>query len=385
MRNGSGGDRFYLYLRNSCKLIFVAGCKSHHQHCQQSQNRFHADNLRVDKFTFFTNTKGRVEKQWNHKVLGTDKAGFESLALEIFQFQYAGNLVYRAYTDALRINPVTVDSITKIPFLPVRFFKSHEVRAGLFEPAAIFESSGTTGNINSRHFVKSLELYKESFVKSFQQFYGDVQDWCIIGLLPSYLERGNSSLVYMMDDLVKRSAHPQSGFYLNEFEKLSAVLSALDKAGQKTLLLGVTYALLDFAEKFPQPLQHITIAETGGMKGRRKEMIREEVHGHLCTAFGITAVHSEYGMTELLSQAWSKGEGVFKCPPWMKILLRDEEDPFLIKQAGAGTINVIDLANVYSCSFIATDDAARLAADGSFEVLGRVDGSDLRGCSLMVV
>jgi Acyl-protein synthetase, LuxE len=326
-----------------------------------------------------------VEKQWNHKVFGADKAGFESLALEIFQFQYAENPVYSAYTDALRIKPSTVDSITKIPFLPVRFFKSHDVKTGLFEPAAIFESSGTTGSINSRHFVKNLDLYKESFVKSFEQFYGNVQEWCIIGLLPSYLERDNSSLVYMMDDLVKSSGHPQSGFYLNELENLSGVLSALEKAGQKTLLLGVTYALLDFAEKFPQPLQHIYMAETGGMKGRRKELIRQEVHEILCNAFGVTAVHSEYGMTELLSQAWSKGEGIFKCPPWMKILLRDEEDPFLIKQSGAGTINVIDLANVYSCSFIATDDAAKLAADGSFEVIGRVDGSDLRGCSLMVV
>ncbi|NOT50155.1 MAG: acyl transferase [Chitinophagaceae bacterium] len=323
--------------------------------------------------------------QWNDKVFGIKEESIEPLALEIFRFQAENNPVYRDFLQALKVDPSGIDDITRIPFLPVRFFKSHQIKTTLFEPQAVFESSGTTGSINSKHYVKDLSLYEESFVKGFEEFYGPINKYCIIGLLPSYVERQNSSLVYMVDKLVQLSEHPQSGFYLNEYEQLAAVLQELDKRKQPTFLVGVTFALLDFAEKFSFPLQHTIVMETGGMKGRRKEMIRPEVHDILKKAFQLSSVHSEYGMTELLSQAYSKGEGIFNCPPWMKILMRDEEDPFTVNRSGSGTINIIDLANIYSCSFIATDDVGRLNADGSFEVLGRVDGSDLRGCSLMVV
>jgi len=326
-----------------------------------------------------------MPEQWNHKVFGVKEVGFEALALEVFDFQSKNSPVYREYLQALKINPAAVTSLEQIPFLPVRFFKSHTVQTTLFEPATVFESSGTSGSIKSRHFVKDLSLYEESFTNGFELFYGPVNDWCIIGLLPSYLERNNSSLVFMVNKLIQLSNHPQSGFYLTEFDKLFTVLTELEKAEQKTLLIGVTFALLDFGEKFPLPLQQTIIMETGGMKGRREELIREEVHERLCKNFGVTHIHSEYGMTELLSQAYSKRDGIFHCPAWMKLLVRDEEDPFIVKKAGAGTINIIDLANIYSCSFIATDDIGKIHSNGSFEVLGRIDGSDLRGCSLMVV
>ena len=326
-----------------------------------------------------------MPEQWNHKILGVNEEGFEEVALEIFNFQAAENPVYKAYLQALGVEAGSVNTIDKIPFLPIRFFKSHAIRTTVFEPAVVFESSGTTGSINSRHLVKDLALYEESFTKGFELFYGSIKDYCIIGLLPSYLERNNSSLVLMVDKFIRLSEHPQSGFYLNEYEQLFAIINELETRKQKVLLVGVTFALLDFAEKHSLSLQNTIIMETGGMKGRREEMIRPAVHEILKKAFHTPAIHSEYGMTELLSQAYSKGEGIFNCPPWMKILLRDDEDPFFIKSEGSGAINVIDLANIYSCSFIATDDAGKLYADGSFEVLGRIDGSDLRGCSLMVV
>lgn len=323
--------------------------------------------------------------QWNDKIFGVKEENFEALALEVFRFQAKNNPVYSDFLRALKVEPARVSKITEIPFLPVRFFKSNQIKTTQFTPQAIFESSGTSASVNSRHFVKDLLLYEESFTKGFELAYGPINQYCIIGLLPSYLERGDSSLVYMVDKLVQLSEHPQSGFYLSEYEQLAVVLQELEKRKQPALLIGVTFALLDFAEKHSFPLQHTIVMETGGMKGRRQEMIRPEVHEILKKAFNLSVVHSEYGMTELLSQAWSKGEGVFNCPPWMKILMRDEEDPFLIKSAGSGTINIIDLANIWSCSFIATDDVGKLNADGSFEVLGRVDGSDLRGCSLMTV
>ena len=326
-----------------------------------------------------------MPEQWNHKILGVTERGFEAVALEIFNFQAAENPVYKAYLQALGVEAGSVNTIDKIPFLPIRFFKSHAIRTTVFEPAVVFESSGTTGIINSRHLVKDLALYEDSFTKGFELFYGSIKDYCIIGLLPSYLERNNSSLVLMVDKFIRLSEHPQSGFYLNEYEQLFAIINELETRKQKVLLVGVTFALLDFAEKHSLSLQNTIIMETGGMKGRREEMIRPAVHEILKEAFHTPVIHSEYGMTELLSQAYSKGEGIFNCPPWMKILLRDDEDPFFIKSEGSGAINVIDLANIYSCSFIATDDAGKLYADGSFEVLGRIDGSDLRGCSLMVV
>lgn len=331
-----------------------------------------------------------MPEQWNHKIFSLAEQGFEALSLEIFRHQYLANPVYKSYVDALTADPANICKIEQIPFLPIRFFKSHAVMSGDFEPEAVFESSGTTTTINSRHFVNDASLYKESFTRSFELFYGAAKELCIIGLLPSYLERNNSSLVYMVNELITQSNHPQSGFYLNEHEKLVAVLQQLESRKQPTLLIGVTFALLDLAEKFSMPLLYTTVMETGGMKGRRKEMIRAEVHDILKQAFHVPVIHSEYGMTELLSQAYSKGNGIFNCPPWMKVFVRDEEDPLHVRSSPGnrhitGAINIIDLANIHSCSFIATDDAGRLFPDGSFEVLGRLDNSDLRGCSLLTL
>ena len=328
--------------------------------------------------------------EWKPKVFGVDEAGFEPLALEIFRYQYDQNSLYQQYVDALGLDISQIVRLEQIPFLPIRFFKSHEVVTGEFEARAVFESSGTTGMVNSRHLVRDIELYRESFTRAFKNFYGDPKEYCVIGLLPSYLERQHSSLVFMVDRLIKASGHPDSGFYLQHHEKLIGVLDRLEAAGQKTLLIGVTFALLDLAKDFQLPLRHTIVMETGGMKGRRKEMVRAEVHALLKEAWQLPAIHSEYGMTELLSQAYSKGGGIFRTPPWMRVLLRDEEDPFSVSRAAAGrkdmagAINIIDLANVHSCSFLATDDAGRLYADDSFEVLGRMDNTDLRGCSLLV-
>lgn len=332
-----------------------------------------------------------MQCQWKDKVLAVNGSTFESLALALFRYQYENNIVYKQYTNALQIDPDAVQHLSQIPFLPIRFFKSHRVQTAIFEPATIFESSGTTGSINSRHFVKDTQLYKEFFTKGFELFYGRVKDWCILGLLPSYLERENSSLVFMVNELIRLSGHPDSGFYLDDYDKLGSLLNKLEDRGQKTLLLGVSFALLDFASVYSsgrngRSLKYTTVMETGGMKGRRKEMVRQEVHDILKKAFDLPHIHAEYGMTELLSQAYSTGGGIFKCPPWMKVLIREEDDPFEVRMASAsGAINIIDLANIYSCSFIATDDAGQLYSDGSFEVLGRIDNSDIRGCSLMVV
>ena len=316
---------------------------------------------------------------------------FETLALKIFRFQYEQNAIYRQYCDAIHVNKESIQRLEQIPFLPIGFFKSKEITSTQFEPMTVFESSGTTGSVNSKHFVKDTGLYEESFLKAFNIFYGDITSYCIIGLLPSYLERQHSSLVWMVNDLIKKSGHDQSGFYLYDFEKLKSLILQNEKAGQPSLLIGVTYALLDFFEKNSMKLQYTTIMETGGMKGRRAELTRTAVHQQLMERAGVTEVHSEYGMTELLSQAYSKKEGIFQCPPWMKVLLRSEDDPFEIHSSekinspfANGVINVIDLANLYSCSFIATDDMGKLYNDGSFEVLGRLDNSDVRGCSLMV-
>lgn len=326
-----------------------------------------------------------MDSQWNHKIFQVTDSDFDQLALNVYRYQYDNNSVYRQFSDALYKNPDVVRSLEQVPYLPVSFFKSHQVMTSVFEPDTVFESSGTTTSINSRHFVKDALMYEESFIKGFERCYSKTTDWCIIGLLPSYLERGNSSLVYMVDKLIKLSDHPDSGFYLYDFSRLADILSKLEVIGQKTLLIGVTYALLDFAESHPAKLKHTVVMETGGMKGRREELLRAEVHKRLCKAFEVDSIHSEYGMTELLSQAYSQDNGVFSCPPWMKIFARDEGDPLTVSRSGKGVINVIDLANIYSCSFIATDDAGKLHDDGSFEVLGRTDGSDLRGCSLLVL
>jgi phenylacetate-coenzyme A ligase PaaK-like adenylate-forming protein len=310
---------------------------------------------------------------------------FEELALEIFYFQSETVPVYKEFINYLKLKPKRIDTISKIPFLPVEFFKSHKIIVQGKKPQIVFDSSGTTGSTQSRHFVADVGLYKTSFLKSFSHFYGDPSEYCILALLPSYLERSGSSLVYMAEELIKYSGHPMSGFYLDETDKLMGVLRELKSAQTHAILIGVSFALADLAETYQGNLSGIIFMETGGMKGRRKEMVREELHGLLKNSFRISEVHSEYGMTELLSQAYSKGNGIFNCPLWMKILLRDSYDPLQnINTGNTGTINIIDLANIYSCSFLATSDLGKLHPDGSFEVLGRMDNSDIRGCNLMV-
>lgn len=316
---------------------------------------------------------------------------FTGLAIALFNHQYRHNTIYRRFCESLQVDPITVNSLDKIPFLPISFFKTQEVKTGEFENAVIFESSGTTQTTPSRHFIRDVAVYRQSFMSCFQRFYSMPQDKCILGLLPSYLERKNSSLVMMVDELIKVSQNPLSGFYLYNHEKLHRTILHNELLQLPTLLIGITYALLDFAETFPMQLKHTIVMETGGMKGRREEMTRQQVHGILQKQLGIGLVHSEYGMTELLSQAYSKGDGIFHCPAWMKILLREEDDPLHIITASdtpdkpqTGLINVIDLANMHSCCFIATDDIGRLYANESFEVLGRADSSEARGCSLMI-
>ena len=317
-----------------------------------------------------------------NSIFSLKEADFEAAALSIFRYQYQQNEIYRAYTDQLRVKPPEVKELQQIPFLPIQFFKTHRVTCGSFEPEVLFESSGTTQTVNSQHLVKEVRIYEKSFRLAFEHFYGPVQGYRVIGLLPSYLERKHSSLVYMVKDMIEQSAHPQSGFYLYEHDKLKQVLQ---DEQTPTLLIGVTFALLDFADSHQLHLKNTIIMETGGMKGRREEWTRDEVHSFLSTRLGVQTIHSEYGMTELLSQAYSKGGGKFDCPAWMKVLLRDESDPLDASlQRRSGVINVVDLANIFSCSFIATDDIGKLHPGGSFEVLGRLDQSALRGCSLMV-
>lgn len=318
-------------------------------------------------------------------VFEVGESDFARQALAVFHFQYRHNPVYQLYIDTLGVDPRSVGQLAEIPFLPIGLFKTHRIMTTGFEPEASFESSGTGQAGTSRHFVKSLALYRKSFTLGFERTYGPVTGWCIIGLLPSYLERSNSSLVLMADELIRMTGHPDSGFYLYEHEKLFETLNRLEARGQKTLLIGVSFALLDLAEKYKMELKHTTVMETGGMKGRRKEMIRAELHEVLKARLGVPVIHAEYGMTELLSQAWSTGEGVFRPVPWMKAMVRNEDDPFDLREEGAGILNIIDLANIYSCSFLATEDVGTVMANGAFEVSGRVDNSDIRGCSLLVV
>jgi hypothetical protein len=317
------------------------------------------------------------------RAIFNNDMNFNKVAAWVQQFQLQNNLVYQQWFRQLHFKKASV--AYENCFLPISFFKTHAITTTQFEPEIIFESSGTTQTTNSKHFVKNLTIYQQSFLSAFHQFYGNPNDWCIIGLLPSYLERSNSSLIKMVDAFMKLSHHPSNGFYLYNFEALAAQLQTLQQNKQKTLVIGVTFALLDFAAAFPINIPDIVIMETGGMKGRKEEMTRTEIHHFLQKNLGIKSVHSEYGMTELLSQAYSKEGGVFYCPPWMKVVVRNEEDPLQISLSGKGVLNIIDLANLYSCSFIATDDVGIVYEDGSFEVLGRLDNSDLRGCSLLAI
>jgi len=316
----------------------------------------------------------------------SNKKQFEKIALKVFRFQYDNNVVYREFCQYLNVEKHEVKSLQQIPFLPIQFFKSHEVLSSEEKMQETFTSSGTTGMTTSRHLVTDITLYEESYRKAFSQFYGNIENYAVLALLPSYLDREGSSLIYMVDDLIKLSNHPESGFYLNNYDELIQKLIELDSSGENIILIGVTYALLDLIEKQNFQLKNTIIMETGGMKGRRKEMIREELHDLLCKGFGVDAIHSEYGMTELLSQAYSLGHGVFECPNWMQILIRDTEDALsYIENGKTGGINVIDLANINSCSFIATQDLGKKKPNNSFEVLGRFDNSDIRGCNLMVL
>lgn len=311
---------------------------------------------------------------------------FEKIALKVFRFQYDNNLVYQQFCNFLKKDKTNVKSLTEIPFLPIQFFKSHDVLSSAETIQETFTSSGTTGMQTSKHLVTDISFYEQSYRLGFSAFYGNIEDYCVLALLPSYLEREGSSLIYMVDDLIKSSNHKDSGFYLNNYDALIAKLIELDYSGQNVILIGVTYALLDLVEQQNFQLKNTIIMETGGMKGKRKEMIREELHSILCTGFGVSKIHSEYGMTELLSQAYSLGDGVFECVPWMQILIRDTEDALTYLPDGkTGGINVIDLANSNSCSFISTQDLGKKNPNHSFEVLGRFDHSDIRGCNLMVV
>jgi phenylacetate-coenzyme A ligase PaaK-like adenylate-forming protein len=316
----------------------------------------------------------------------SSQAQFEELAIRAFRYQAAANPVYGKFLEALNTEVLAVQNVEEIPFLPIEFFKTNDIIAGNQPLQKTFSSSGTTGSITSLHHVTDLKLYENSFHAAFQQFYGNPSGYCILALLPSYLERSGSSLIYMTEKLIAASSNPDSGFYLNDLDALREKINQNEAAGQKTLLLGVSYALLDLLEKGDFTLKNTIVMETGGMKGRRKEMVREELHSLLCEGFGISTIHSEYGMTELLSQAYSDGNGIFTSPAWMKILIRDANDPFsYLPEERAGGINVIDLANINSCCFIATQDLGRLKPENRFEVIGRFDNSDIRGCNLLAM
>ncbi len=310
---------------------------------------------------------------------------FKRIMLQVFNDQFHHNPVYRSFCDLLYVHPSEVSDLKEIPFLPVELFKTQRILRDSSEVETIFTSSGTTGATPGKHHVADLLLYQKSFTSTFTHFYGSITGYTILALLPSYLQRSGSSLIYMVKHLIDRSKKPHSGFYLDDLAELANTLRELDGSGERVLLIGVSYALLDLIEVHSFALKNTIVMETGGMKGRRKELIRSELHQHLKKGFGVDSIHSEYGMTELLSQAYSKGEGHFLSPPWMKILIRDPEDPkTLLSHGQSGGINVIDLANIYSCAFIATQDLGKAHADGSFEVLGRFDHADVRGCNLMV-
>ncbi len=310
---------------------------------------------------------------------------FNEIALEIFHFQYKNNVVYKQFVDFLNTKISEIQYFSQIPFLPVEFFKNHKIISKDCNSEIVFSSSGTTGMQTSKHYVSDVSFYESAFLRAFELFFGSPKDMVILALLPSYLERGGSSLVYMANKLISESDRTESGFYLDEYSKLHALLVTLKAQKQKVILLGVTYALLDLAEQYPIDFPELVLMETGGMKGKRKELIRDELHNKLKNSFGVGKIYSEYGMTELLSQAYSTGNGIFSTPPWMKILIRDVNDPLALMSEGkAGGINIIDLANVYSCSFIATQDLGKVGTNDTFEILGRFDNSDVRGCNLMV-
>jgi phenylacetate-coenzyme A ligase PaaK-like adenylate-forming protein len=318
-------------------------------------------------------------------VLHADSNSFPQLALEVFRYQHEHNAIYRQYCDALNVDAAIITSLTDIPFLPISFFKTHKIVTGNKQPDLVFESSGTTADIPSKHYIADVNIYKRSLLQGFEAFYGPAKDHVVLALLPSYLERKNASLVYMAKTLMEHGGHTASGFYIDEWEQLHAQLQKLQQSGQKVLLLGVTFALLDFAAAYPMQLTNTIVMETGGMKGRCEELTRDEVHAILKKQWQLQHIHSEYGMTELLSQAYATTGGIFKCTNTMRVFVRDINDPLEVTETGTGALNIIDLANIHSCSFIATEDIGSIAVDGTFRVLGRLDHSALRGCSLMTV
>lgn len=322
---------------------------------------------------------------FKHSIFNLQSSSeFNEIAISLFRYQYKNNKIYNSFVDALGLSESKVYHPEQIPFLPVSFFKTHKIIAGDFAEDVVFESSGTTGMETSKHYVVDAGLYQQSFMRGLELFYGDLSQYAVFALLPSYLERKNSSLVYMVEKIMFQSNRKMGGFFLNELEELRTQLLDAQSQGLKIMLFGVTFALLDMAEQFPVNIPGAIILETGGMKGRRKELTRMELHDLLRKGFGVDKIHSEYGMTELLSQAWSTGDGIFRCPPWMKIMIADTNDPLSYLETGrTGGINIIDLANFHSCSFIATQDLGRVFEDETFEVLGRFDNSDIRGCSLL--
>jgi hypothetical protein len=310
---------------------------------------------------------------------------FELLALDIFQYQAAHNPLYARYLQLLGRDPARIARLADVPFLPIQFFKSHVVKTGEWTEEAVFTSSGTTGQTPSRHYVRSVSHYLANTRRGFEQRYGAVDDWCVLALLPSYLERTGSSLVAMADHFIRGSRHGESGFFLHDYARLNDVLRACRDENKKTLLLGVSFALLEFAERYPEDLRGVTVMETGGMKGRRRELTRAELHAELTAAFQLDAIHSEYGMTELFSQAYAAGGTVFRPAPTLAVRAMDPYDPFAAVKAGrTGVLHMIDLANIDTCAFVATEDLGRVYADGTFEVLGRLDVAELRGCNLMI-
>ncbi|HHB51868.1 MAG TPA: acyl transferase [Saprospiraceae bacterium] len=320
-----------------------------------------------------------------HDIKQLPNIDFERLALRVFRFQAQYNFLYLEYLKIIGCNPILVDKIEDIPFMPISFFKHHIIQTGGWSPVADFSSSGTTSNTTSHHYLKDQSWYWQNARKGFRQFYGAIQNYCVLALLPSYLERTGSSLVFMADDFIRQSKYKESGFFLNETQDLVERLEQYRQQNIPTLLIGVSFALLDLAEQHPMPLGKTIIMETGGMKGRRKEITREELHTQLKKAFQVEKIHSEYGMTELLSQAYSKGDGLFYPSATMRVLTREITDPFHIVHGTTGAISIIDLANIDTISFIATDDLGRIYDDLSFEMQGRLDASDMRGCNLMVI
>jgi len=323
-------------------------------------------------------------KSFEQKLFHLKPGDFDQFALEIFRYQAMNNITYKTYLSYLNVKAENIKSVNEIPFMPISFFKTHEVKSGSWQSEAVFKSSGTTGQIRSQHHVKDLAFYNRVSQTIFESQYGNLNGYTILALLPSYLERGDSSLIYMVDYFISLAGE-NSGFYLDNIDELVIQLERTKENGQNVLLLGVSFALLDLAEKHSLDLNHVTVMETGGMKGRRKEMVRSELHEVLKKSFKVNAIHSEYGMTELLSQAYSKKDGFFYTPPWVRIILRDLEDPFNLGiKNRPGGINVIDLANFDTCSFIEIQDLGRVYDDGAFEVLGRIDNSEIRGCNLLI-